>query len=676
MPARGTRDFFFEVFESGILTILLLIAVFAFRVNSLKNRYLTAEIQERELAEKKLATREDQLSKLVGNLPGMVYQCLYDENWTIKIISQACKQITGYSPDDLIDNKVISFNDLILPEYQQPIRMKWQKCIAQNEPFEYEYPIRSASGDIKWVWERGNALFDEKGKVSHLEGYIADITTKKQAETKLKESEDNFFRSIEESPIGMRIISPDSHTEYANPALLKIFGFETLDDFNQIPATDWYTPESYQQYRVREKKRRAGLPVEREYDISIVTRVQKIKHLHVFRNKIIWNNELKDQAIYLDQTENQIAQKELLKLSRAIEQGPVSVVITDTEGNIEYVNPRFTELTGFSKKEAMGKNPRILKSGVMPQAVYQEIWSTIKSGNNWQGELINKKKNGELFWTRKSISPIINKQGKIINFISIAEDITEKKKTEEELIRAKEKAEQSDRLKSAFLANISHEIRTPMNGILGFAELLKTPDLEPELRSEFIAMIEQSGQRMLNILNDIIDLSKIESGIININLQQTNVNHTIRHLHLFFMSEAKSKNLTLNYYCDLDDDKCQITTDPTKLSQILSNLIKNAVKFTDKGYVKFGYHNDNTRLLFFVEDSGIGIPPEEKDLIFDRFHQSDMSLSRKYEGAGLGLSISKSYVEKLGGTIRVESEPGKGSRFTFDIPFNPIASRN
>jgi PAS domain S-box-containing protein len=213
MPARGTRDFFFEVFESGILTILLLIAVFAFRVNSLKNRYLTAEIQERELAEKKLATREDQLSKLVGNLPGMVYQCLYDENWTIKIISQACKQITGYSPDDLIDNKVISFNDLILPEYQQPIRMKWQKCIAQNEPFEYEYPIRSASGDIKWVWERGNALFDEKGKVSHLEGYIADITTKKQGRNKIKESEDNFFRSMEESPIGMRIISPDSHTE-------------------------------------------------------------------------------------------------------------------------------------------------------------------------------------------------------------------------------------------------------------------------------------------------------------------------------------------------------------------------------------------------------------------------------------------------------------------------------
>jgi len=304
----------------------------------------------------------------------------------------------------------------------------------------------------------------------------------------------------------------------------------------------------------------------------------------------------------------------------------------------------------------------------MDAQFYTDLWTTILSGKIWHGELINKRKSGELFWISKSISPITDTEGRITHFVSIGEEITEKKRIEAELIRAKEKAEESDRLKSAFLANISHEIRTPMNGIMGFAELLKEPDLSPENQHEFIGVIEQSGQRMLNIINDLIDISKIEAGETILRIRETNVNKMLHELHLFFMPDVNQKNIYFDYHCDLSDDESIIETDVTKLNQILTNLIKNAIKFTDNGSIKFGYKYKDNMLEFYVTDTGPGIPSEQKDLIFERFRQGTHSLNKIHEGAGLGLAISKAYIELLGGSIWIESEIGKGSTFKFDMP--------
>lgn len=510
--------------------------------NGIGKLILLLDITERYKTEKTLNENQLQLTNLISNLPGFVYHCSFDKDYTMQFISEGCTRITGYTPEDFVVHKTISFNDLILPEYQIPIWEKWQIATSQKGYFEDNYPIRTASGEIRWLWERGHGVFNEDGTLTHLEGYIEDITDKKQAEHQLK------------------------------------------------------------------------------------------------------------------------------KLSRAVEQNPVSIVITDAQGQIEYVNPQFTEITGYSLEEAVGKNPRILKSGEMDQKFYSDLWKTITSGGIWKGEIINRRKSGELYWAYKSISPIIDRKGQILNYVAIGEDITEKKKNEAELIKAKEKAEESDRLKSAFLANISHEIRTPMNGLLGFADLLKSSDLSPENQREFIEAIEINGQRMLNVINDLIDISKIETGEMKLNISDVSLNEMMNDAFNFFKPQAETKQLELSYVCGSPDNDCIIKSDHIKLNQILCNLIRNGLKFTDRGYVKFEYTCDKNVVLFSVSDSGIGISDEQKEVIFDHFRQGNYSLTRRYEGTGLGLTIAKAYTDLLGGKIWVESEVSKGSTFWVELP--------
>ena len=248
-------------------------------------------------------------------------------------------------------------------------------------------------------------------------------------------------------------------------------------------------------------------------------------------------------------------------------------------------------------------------------------------------------------------------------------DITDRKKVEHELIKAKEKAEESDRLKSAFLANMSHEIRTPMNGILGFAELLKEPDLTGEEQQKYINIIEKGGERMLNIINDIISISKVESGQMEVSNSETNLNTLIEFIFSFFKPEADQKGIELFYKPLLPANHATINTDSEKVYAILTNLVKNALKFTPKGSIEIGYSKNETEFELFVKDTGTGILQEQKDLIFERFRQGSESLNRNYEGSGLGLAISKAYVEMMGGEIWVESDNGLGSTFYFTIPF-------
>jgi signal transduction histidine kinase len=248
-------------------------------------------------------------------------------------------------------------------------------------------------------------------------------------------------------------------------------------------------------------------------------------------------------------------------------------------------------------------------------------------------------------------------------------DITNHKRSEAELIAAKERAEESDRLKTAFLHNVSHEIRTPMNAIIGFSTLLNGPSLTEADRVQYIDIIFQSGSQLLSIINDIVDIANVESGQAKVNLSQFNLNALLKSLNEQFSINGKQNNVTLTLKTQLKDEESVIITDNTKLVQIISNLINNAVKFSGNGQVEFGYSLKNDELEFFVKDTGIGILPEYHSRIFERFYQVDCAVSRQYSGTGLGLSICKGYVELLGGEIKVESDPGKGTLFTFTIPY-------
>ncbi len=502
-------------------------------------------------------------------------------------------------------------------------------------------------------------------------GYVLsmfdDISERKRSEETLKKSEERF-RTLFENHSVIILLDPDTGNIIdANHAAADFYGWsvEQLKQMHIQQITNVSSDEvMVNMDKIRASKQNQFLFRHRRADGSI-------RDVEVFSNKIELEGKDILYAIIHDVTERILAEHQLHKLSVVVEQSPAIVVITDPDGNIEYVNPMFVEVTGYSAEEARGQNPRILKSGLMSKKVYEELWQTILSGGVWSGELQNKKKNGEFYWDQAVISAIRNKENVITNFVAVKVDITEQKKIFAELTAAKEKAEESDRLKSAFLANISHEIRTPMNGILGFAQLLKEPHLTGEEETEYIDLIQKSGERMLNLINNLINISRIEAGETMLQQSETPVNELMRDLYAFFKPEIDKKGLRLNLKTGLPDNDSVIETDSGKLIQILTNLIQNALKFTSSGEIDFGYNRSNSTLEFYVIDTGIGIAADMKEKIFDRFHQVDNTLTRTQEGSGLGLSISQAYVEMLGGTIRIESREGWGSEFYFTLPYRP-----
>ena len=267
---------------------------------------------------------------------------------------------------------------------------------------------------------------------------------------------------------------------------------------------------------------------------------------------------------------------------------------------------------------------------------------------------------------------IFNDEGKAVRMVGTHTDITKRKVAEKELIFAKDKAEESDRLKSAFLANMSHEIRTPMNGILGFAGLLKEPKLTGEEKQKYISIIEKSGKRMLNIINDLVDISKVESGLMKLLISKTNINDQIQYIYAFFKQEVELKGLQIIFNKQLPVEHANITTDREKLFAILTNLVKNAIKYSDEGTIELGCEKKGDFLEFFVKDTGIGIPKDRQSAIFERFVQADIADKRAFQGAGLGLTITKAYVEMLGGSIWVQSVEGEGSEFYFTLPYHAV----
>ncbi|MGM0567197.1 MAG: PAS domain S-box protein [Bacteroidota bacterium] len=363
------------------------------------------------------------------------------------------------------------------------------------------------------------------------------------------------------------------------------------------------------------------------------------------------------------------SQEKLQLLNRAVEQNPVSIVITNADGVIEYTNPAFTRISGYSFEEVKGENPRILQSGDHSKEFYKNLWDTILAGDDWQGEFHDQKKNGDFYWEQAVISPIRNDKGEITHFVAVKEDITEKKKVFEELKAAKEKAEESDRLKSAFLTNISHEVRTPMNGILGFINLIDEPGLEDEERSEYIDIVNRSGQRLLDTINDIVELSRIDAGEYTFNPEKFDLTELMEYHLSVFEPEAQEKNLTLSLDQQVSYPESLIYSDRLKLESILSNLLKNAVKFTKQGKISFGNYLKDNDLVFYVEDTGKGIDPDKHDSIFERFVQADLNLTRAHEGSGLGLSIVKAFAELLDGKVWLHSETGKGSTFYVSVPY-------
>ena len=375
-------------------------------------------------------------------------------------------------------------------------------------------------------------------------------------------------------------------------------------------------------------------------------------------------------GVYLDITERKLAEKELRNFRTAVEQSANTIVITDPTGNIEYVNPAFEKSSGYTAAEAVGNNPRIMKSGSQCASFYQTMWVTLSSGKIWKGEFHNRRKNGSLYWEAATISPIFDEQGTAVHFIAIKEDITERKLLEANLHEALARAESAARAKSEFLAMMSHELRTPLNGVLGFADLLAETDLDHQ-QQDYAKTITSSGQHLLAVVNDILDFSSIENGRLKLDFAPVVISDLVESACLPIRKYIIDKGL--DYRCETDPGvPKQIHGDAHRLRQILINLLGNAVKFTSSGSIVLRIApapaGGLKALDFSVVDSGPGIPPDALGLLFKPFSQVDSTLHRQFDGTGLGLAISQRIARAMGGMITVTSTLGKGSTFSFRLP--------
>lgn len=491
-----------------------------------------------------------------------------------------------------------------------------------------------------------------------------DITEKKIAEDFIKESEARFKSIFEENPLVMMIVHPEtSKIIEINNAACTFYGYSREEFINTLYSYDLNVSSKQDEFRdlwlSKNRKRK-------QFQAKHKIRNGTIKDVEIYSCPILIREKKLILTVINDITERVIAEEKVKKMSQVIEQSPVSVIITDKDGIIQYVNSFFTKVTGFTEQEAIGRKPSILKSGFTKPEVYDEIWTTITAGKDWFGELLNKKKNGELYWEKTIISPITDNRGKIINFVAIQDDVSEMKKMMDELRFLKEEAEKSDRLKSEFLAQISHEIRTPINVIMNFINYIKEEFTLPDNEDIQLAYssIDSAGKRIIRTIDLILNMSELQVGSYDVKMKFININSDVlQNLYHEYKVSAEQKGLTFRIILNTNDFK--IFADEYSITQVFSNLIDNAIKYTNSGSVDIIVERDEAeRMIVKVKDSGIGMSEEYLKNLFQPFSQEDGGYTRKFEGNGLGLALVKKYCSLNNAEIKVESIKGKGSTFS------------
>lgn len=474
-----------------------------------------------------------------------------------------------------------------------------------------------------------------------------------------KKYTDNIVRSMTDA---LLVVSPDGIIQTVNPATSTLLGYKEKELIGE-PVSNV----------VAEGK---------EIPINFSTCIKNVEKTYLakdgrkipmlFSGSVMRDDNGNIQGIVCvaqDITERKQAEEALKKLSSAVEQSADSVIITNRDSVIEYINPAFEKLTGYNKEEAIGNTPNILKSGKHDKKYYKSLYETIYSGKVFQDELINKKKNGEIYYAAATIVPIKDTQGTITHFVTSEKDITEHKKAEK-IYLENERLAYASKAKSEFLANMSHELRTPLNSILGFSQLLKQKMFGElnEKQEHHVDNILTSGNFLLNLVNDILDLSKVEAGKMELVIEKIHVPQVMNESLILIKEKAIKHNVKLKL--DLDPKLDYIEADKLRIKQVLFNLLGNAVKFSkpEGETVTVTTKKEGDIAKISVSDTGIGIREEDMRKLFNTFEQLDSGITKKYGGTGLGLAISKKLVEMHGGTIMAESKFGIGSTFSFLLP--------
>jgi PAS domain S-box-containing protein len=544
---------------------------------------IARDVTDVVLTKTRLKERDRVYKTLIDNLPGFVYQCKNDEYWTIMFITKTCETITGYKPEELVNNQQANFEELIIGEYKELTRAKMEEALENKSRFDFRYPIKTKDNKVKWVRERSVGVFDEEGELTHIEGFVTDITEAvryEQIQKALLQISSSVIKSSDNEQLISVIKEELGHVIDTTNFYIALYD----------PETDTFSLPYFKDQKDRITQLPAGKTM--------------TKYVVESQKSLLANVELKRKLV--------------------------------EEGKIE--------LKGSLSKIWLG----------VPLKVRDEIVGVLAVQSYDDAQAYNESDLHLLEFASDQIGL----------FIQI-------KRKEEELKNALLKAEEADRLKTSFLANMSHEIRTPMNGILGFTQVLREEDLTLEERMQFLSIIEKSGNRMLNIINDLIDVSKVDAGLVDVNITGVDVYEVTNYLYNFFKPEVEKKGIGFELKHNDTSKSFLVQTDGEKLYAILTNLIKNAIKYSNEGKIEYGYSYKSGDLTFYVKDTGVGIPEDKKKEVFSRFVQLNKSTDPFLEGSGLGLSIVKAYVELLGGEIWFESKENIGTTFFFNLPTEP-----
>lgn len=697
-----------DSFESYAQELRKFFSVLAYRYRQNEFAVIVEDISERKKTEEALRESEKNYRELIDGMSETVW--VIDFNGTIAEVNKTAVDILGYSKEELL-----SFN---LTQIDSSLTGDAISRLIENMPHDelqiFETFHKTRDGRVFPV-EICSSLINYKGRKAIL-SIARDITIRKQMQERLHKNEETIRLLFDSTAEGISMVDIQGNITFCNKSALSLFGYEKegevigknmhllvhhsrVDGSAFPPETCKITqalgkggathvddevfwrrdgncfPAEYWSYPVRNNDQIIG---------SVIT------FLDVSQRKY---DEIIQQTLYKIARSSMTSKtfEELLitvrgELNKIIDTTNFHTALyhqeTDTFQPVSFMNEtnrtEETEATDALCRLLIrsGKTLLLKKEDLLRAAAESQFRFSGPIPVCWLGvPLTDHQKIIGVITMQTYTDPAIYNEKSVRLLEMVASQlaiVVQRTRMIQALIAAKEKAEESDRLQSAFLANMSHEIRTPMNGILGFLELLSEPDLEEENKKEYIEIVNKSGHRLLSTINDIIEIAKIEAGGLKISLTDVNVEEVMKFHHDFFLPQTVEKGLELTVRKQITGTEAFIRTDRQKLDGILTNLIKNAIKFTQTGYIELGNYRENSWLVFYVKDSGRGIPRDRYEAIFERFVQADYNFTRAHEGSGLGLSITRAHVRALGGEINLESEPGKGSTFFFTIPYTPV----